>query len=256
VVDGDVSSNGNIESRVPGSKYFDMPGPGGYPGIPVHGTGTNLNALNVSATRWLAQSTSSNIKKFDYSFFASQIPEDTLIHEIPSNSLDQGVIDANTTPSYGYYWYRFNGVGNALDVNVSSAIDIGNKKVIVLIDSADLNINAPINLTDGEGFFMVSVGKNSDGTEGDISVSPAIGGASYVMEGLYQADSEFTSGVAATPLNIRGSVVAYDGFNLQRDLGDIPNFSPAEIFTYAPDQIMLFPSKLGTRRLNWKEVAP
>lgn len=31
---------------------------------------------------------------------------------------------------------------------------------------------------------------------------------------------------------------------------------PAELFEFAPDQILLYPDKLGFRRTRWSEVAP
>jgi hypothetical protein len=256
VVDSDVSTNGSLDSKVPGGKTFGDAGPGGYPGVPAYATTTNISGTLASPTRWISQSTMSNPRVFDYEFFENQIPSDTLFHELPSNNFDQATLDANTTPSYGYYWYKFNGGGNALDVNINSAINVGSKKAILLLDSADLNINAPVSLTDGQGFFLVIVGKNSDGGEGDIAVSPSVGNTPYDLEGLYLAESEFSTGVAAIPLTVRGSVIAYDGVNLDRDLGPLPNYNAAEIFVFAPDQILLFPTKLGHRKLNWKEVAP
>ena len=129
--------------------------------------------------------------------------------------------------------------------------------MILLVDSADFYINAPINLTDGQGFFMVMVGKNSDGNKGNILIDPTVGGgASPNLEGIYEADAQFRTGLSAIQLRVRGSVTGYDKVDLQRDLGIANSNTPAEFFEFAPDQIMLFPARLGVRKINWKEVAP
>lgn len=258
VKDSDVSTNSSLSSDIPGTNYFNLPGTGTFPGVTAYGTTTNLTLANIAAapSNWLVQTTSSNPKVYDYQFFANQIPADTSIYTLPSNNLDQAAILANNTPSYGYYWYKFNGVGNGLDLNISSAITLGTRRVILLVDSADLNINSTVNLTDGQGSLLVIVGKGSDGTEGDIFVNPSVGNTAYDMEGLYLADSNFLTGSSALSLKVRGSIVAYDGISLQRNLGAAGNNNPSELFEYAPDQILLFPSKLGTRKINWKEVAP
>lgn len=254
VKDSDVSTNGNLVSLVPSANYFGLPGTGGFAGVPAYGGTTNLTSGNFSQSGWSAQSSMTVAKVYDYNFFANQMPADTSVYLLPNNVLSQATINANTTQSYGYYWYRFDGTSTGLDLNINSAIDIGARKVILLVDSADLYINAPINLTDGQGFFMAVVGKNSGGTEGDIVVNPSVGGGAFDLEGLYVADGSFSTGVGANQLRVRGSVVGYGGINLQRDLAN--NSLPAEFFEYAPDQILLFPSKFGLRRLNWKEVAP
>jgi hypothetical protein len=256
VGDSDVASNGVLQSYVPGGKFFGLPGLGGYPGVTAYKDSTNITSARVSQTGWIAQSPITNPRVFNYRYFENQIPSDTAIYTLPSNEFDQNAVDANTVESYGYFWYKFDGTGTGLDLNINSALDIGTKKVILLVDSADFLINAPVNLTDGQGFFMAVVGSNTDGTEGNVSVAPSVGGSPYDLEGIYIADGTFSTGEAAVQLRVRGSVVSYAGFNLARDLGEGANVDPSEYFEYAPDQILLFPSKLGTRKINWKEVAP
>jgi len=55
-------------------------------------------------------------------------------------------------------------------------------------------------------------------------------------------------------LSVRGALASYGGLSLQRDLSD--NSTPAEYFEYAPDLMLLYPTKLSYRKINWKEVAP
>lgn len=262
VKDGDVSTNSDIKSAPPGANLFDLIGPGGYAGVPAYGGTTNLTSANVSTNKWLVNATIQNPKVFDYSYFANQIPSDTSIYNLPTNTLSQIDIGNNTTASYGYYWYKFDGTSSGLDLNLNSNLNIGSKKVILMVNSANFNINGTINLTKGQGFFMVMVSKDANGNKGNINVSSTIGGSGTPeLEGIYEADNKFYTGTNGastdTQLYIRGSVASYGGISLQRDLGGVPNLSsPAELLEFAPDQMMLFPSKLGERKINWKEVAP
>ncbi len=49
VKDGDVTTNGDLDSSVPTGLYFDMVGDGGYPGIAKYGGATNLSPMKVSS---------------------------------------------------------------------------------------------------------------------------------------------------------------------------------------------------------------
>ena len=205
-------ANGDLVSRVPAGSYFGLPGDGGYPGVPAYSGGTNLTGANVSQAGWLAQSSNPNARTFDYKYFANQIPKDTVIYNLSLNVLDQTVINANTTPSYGYYWYRFDGRVSNLDLNLNSNLNIGAKKVILLINSADFNIKGNINLTKGSGFFMVITGKDANGGKGNIAVDPGVGGgAGPNLEGIYEADGAFSDGAGSSQLWMRGSLAGYGG---------------------------------------------
>lgn len=257
VGDGDVSTNGSLTDQVATGDYFDLAGSGGYPGVPSYGTTTNLTSSNVSATGWLTHSSETSPTVYNYSYFESKIPSDTVINTITDTNVDGSYFESGGTESYGYYWYEYDGSTSGLDLTINSAADLGDRKVVLLVKSANLYLNGPINLTDGQGFFLTVAGKDTNGDKGNIYVGDTVGGTSYDLEGLYLADNVFDTGSASTQLSVRGSVVGGDGINLGRDLGASLNATtPAEYFQYAPDQIMLFPSKLGFRRLKWKEVAP
>lgn len=262
VKDSDVAVNGDLKSKIPSGQVFGLPGNGGYPGIPAYGGVTTLTSSNVSGTGWLANTSNLDTKVYDYKYFINQIPKDTVITNVPSESVDGTFFESGGTLSYGYYWYKYDGSATGLDLTLNSVMNLGDRKVILLVNSADFYIKGNINVTDGQGFFFVTVGKNADGGKGTIYVDPAVGGGGAPnLEGIYEADNYFQTGSVITgddsQLWVRGAVAGYGGVILQRDLGGLPNkTSPAELFEYAPDQIMLFPSKLGYRRLNWKEVAP
>jgi hypothetical protein len=250
-----VGTGGDLTSKVPPTLLFDTSGTGGFPGVPAYQGSTNLTAGSVSSTSWMSQNTITSPKIYDYQSFINQIPADTTINTISTSSVNNTNFNAGNS-SYGYTWYKYNGAGG-IPLSINGPLNIGSKKVILLVDSADLLINAPINLTKGSGFFMVLVGETAGGAKGNIVVDPAVGGGgSANIEGIYEADNVFGDSAGNTQLWVRGSVVAYSGVSLQRDL-NIPNATtPAELFEFAPDQVLLFPNKLGTRRINWKEVAP
>lgn len=270
VKDSDVQSNGSLSSDVPNGEYFGDIGLGGYPGVPAAASAPTFGLGSASQIGWVAQSSWPGAKIFDYQYFANSLPEDasTHIYNVGSDSLDQSVIDANsdTYPGTGnntdYLWYKYDGSQHSsLPLKVSGTISVGTKKVILLVENADLQINNPIaGITRGSGFFMAIV-------NGSIIVNPSVGAGDPDIEGLYVADNSFQDGTTQPDSNdqafhLRGAAVAYgeDGgptVVIQRDLGGSTNrATPSEIFEFAPDQLMLFPSVLGYRRLNWKEVAP
>lgn len=257
VKDSDVGTGGDISSKVPAGQYFGLAGLGGFAGVPSFGGAASFASGSVSQLGWKANSATSGVKIFDYKYFANQIPSDVTPTAVDSTNL-VNTITTGGTAQYGYFWYKFDGSQSGLDLNLGSALNIGSKKVILLVDSADFYIKSPINLTDGQGFFMVIVGKNEGGSKGNIFVDPVVGGGGPNLEGLFVADSQFETGTGNTALYVRGSVAAiYGGVTLQRDLKTgTGNSAPAEFFEYAPDQIMLFPSKFGFRKIDWKEVAP
>jgi hypothetical protein len=248
VRDSDIQTNSSLQSFVPLTQFFGLPGNGGWPGVPAYGGTANFSGGSVSQIGWIANSLSTSQRVYNYLYFDNQIPDDirALIKPVSSQSdLTGAVPDEN-----GYEWYKFTGTG-LLDMDVSSVLALGARRVILLVDTADLNINANISLT--TGFFLAIANQ-------DINIDPAV----TTLEGLYVADGTVSTGTLGPdvndlgqdiPLSVRGSVAAYTGINLQRDLAD-NSAIPAEFFEYAPDQILLFPSTLGVRRINWKEVAP
>jgi hypothetical protein len=236
VKDGDVTTNYSISSKVPTATLFNVNGAGGFPGVPVYGTTFNLTSSpdRISASQWTANTTTRNSRLFDYTYFSNLIPEGTLINDI-------GTLATGGTATDGYEWYKI--AGN-LDIN--SDIDFGSRKVILFVDGV-LNINSKINLTDNSGFFGAFV-------SGGININPSVSGANSI-EGLYLSDGVFNTGAGNVGLHIRGSVVANGGMVLARDLTD-DSAGPGELFEFAPDQILLFPEKLGFRDQRWLEVAP
>jgi hypothetical protein len=255
VGDSDVQSAGDLISGVFGiGNFFNLDGPGGFPGVTSYGGITNLTPANVSSTGWLASSLPVGQRNYDYAYFANQISDD--ITSV-TNSVDTADVSASLTSgdsthdTNDFYWYKYDGATNGSQPLTIPEVNIGTRKVILLVDNADVNITGNINLTDGEGFFMLI-------SEGKVDVDPTVGGGVVPnLEGIYITSSAFNTGLGNIQLWVRGSVSGNLGVNMQRDLGEIANAGdPSEFFEYAPDQIMLYPSKLGARKINWKEVAP
>jgi len=247
VIDGDVSSGGNITSKVADGEYFDLKGAGGYPGIPAYTNSTNLTSSTVSEKGWIVKGASAGQKTFSYDYFANQIPQDIVFTQIPSSSITSFPSAPN---QMGYKWYKYTG---DVDLNIDGNITLNDSKVVLLVENANLYINKKINLDDGKGFFLAIV-------KGNINISSGIGGGTGPhLEGLYFADESISTGTTGqendTQLYIRGSLAGGEGIRIERKPGGSNN-SPAEIFEYAPDQVILFPPKLSTRRISWKEVAP
>ncbi|EKE05814.1 MAG: hypothetical protein ACD_19C00176G0036 [uncultured bacterium] len=245
VKDGDVTTDGDLTSKVPASQYFGTNGSGGYHGVPVYGRTFNLTSDEVKllAPKWNANTTTTESRVFNYSYFKNLIPDDV----IPTPVTTSGQLTSTGANFDGYEIFKA-----TADFTISSNLDFGNRKVILLLDGAgtDLNINAKINLNDNSGFFAVFV-------SGNINVSPGVTGTP-TLEGIYLSDGTFdtsSGAIGGSQLHVRGSVVSYGTITLGRDLSD-DSVTPSELFEFAPDQIALFPDKLGYRGQRWAEVAP
>jgi hypothetical protein len=264
VKDGDVSSYGDLDSNVPSSYYFELSGPGGYPGIPGYGgdpEDTNLSSSNVSTVGWLANSTFTSTKVYDSTYFLNAIPATTTINNITATTFDQTKLNAGTVDSGGYTWFMYDGnsYGNT-DLTVS-ALSLTTKKVILIVKNADIIIGGTIHLTKGAGFFLAI-------STGDINIANTVGGAGATpgdLEGIFVASGNVNTGTTGAQndkqLWIRGSVISYGeadntGINLQRDMGASNLTTPGEYFEFAPDLEILFPKVLSRYPSNWREVAP
>jgi len=275
VKNGDVSTNGDLKSTVPASAtvpYFDDKDTvGGYPGIPAYGFGnsTNLTVGTVSITDWIVNSGYNASKIYNSNYFLSSIPTGVSITML-GPTVTQTDFDNGAISSDGYYWFEYDPSANSgADLTISSAIHFGNKKTILIVKGADVYINSTINAAHGTGFFLLVAGADASGNKGGkIFVSPNVGGTNIVngiqranLEGIYVTDGQFSTGTNK-PLTddlqlwFRGSLAAYGGMSLQRSLGSANSTTPAELFEYAPDYALNFPTEFGTQSVNWQEVAP
>lgn len=258
VTAGNVSTKGDLITDVPGGNLFDVIGAGGYAGVPSYNGTTDLTASNVSVDHWFTHSSDALGKTYGSAFFLNTIPSEaaTASANIDIQSVPGSTFASGGTTVDGIYWYKYDG-SSLGDLTINSAINLGGRKVVLFVQNANLIIDGNINYTHSAGFFMVV-------TTGDISIDSGVGGGGGVpanLEGVYVADGQFITGSTSLSndkqLWIRGVVVAYGGVALQRDLG-LPanNTTPSEVFEFAPELDLMFPSKLATYIINWQEVAP
>jgi len=158
VKDGDITTNGDIISRMPSTDYLDTVGSGGFPGVPVYGGSIGIAPGTISQKLWNANTTTTLSRIFNYDYFENLIPEDIVFNDINKLANGSGV----TADANGYEWYKITG-----NLNTVGNINFGSRKVILFI-TGNLNIAGNINLTDGVGFFasFVSGNINVAGTAG------------------------------------------------------------------------------------------
>ena len=223
VKDGDVTANGDIISRVFQSTFkFNTDGSGGFPGIPVYTGVLTVSPGTISSKLWNANTATEEMRVFNYSYFDNLIPDDVISGQLYSD---------------GYRWEMITGHYTLPTTNFGATKNI-------LFVNGNLTIDGNINLDDDVGFFLVIV-------KGTITINPTV----TQIKGIYETDAGFNTGLGTTQLHVRGSVVSYGGISLQRNLTD-NSTQPAELFEFAPDQIALFPNKLGFRAKKQTEVAP
>ena len=265
VIDSDIITSGDIISSIPLScvlpgcnPLLGLEGLGGFPGVPVYG-GSDLitGEGGVSTPGWSANAQSLFDKIYDYSFFSRLVRSDVVLTEIEESSVNGGFFASGGAPSRGFVWYHFDG-DTFGDLTINSSVNMpGDRKVVVLVENADLYINDRINVVDGTGFMMFVVGKNGSGNKGNIYIDADVSHPSAVeIEGVFLSEGQIRTGEGDNQLHIRGMVAAYDGVVLERDLEGDNAGEPAEVFEFAPDFILNFPRDLTFKRLRWKEVAP
>lgn len=246
VGDSDITSTGSINSDVPAGEMFNEPGTGGYAGVVNYNGATNLTTSNVSTDGWLTQSPTDDLKVYDYNYFENATPDDVNFHDVTGSTINCSQLTSGAQ-SYGYYWNKYTGPA---DLHLDSNCNLGNNKVILFVDNANLYIDTPVNVNDGVGFLLTVVDNN-------IFINPSVGGgATPNVEGFYVTDNNFDTGSGSNDFHLRGAIVAYGGIIMTRDLAAGNSSAPAEFFEYGPDQTILFPAKLGLRKISWKEVAP
>jgi hypothetical protein len=242
VKNGDIITNGNILSSIPTScsgtcnphLIIDT-----VPGVALGQTGVDPGNGSVSTSGWNAAAGYDG-KTYTYSYFNSKATCGT-VNPLPDASIDLTDLIL-LPPTNGYYWNKYTG-----GATISSNVDVQDKKIILFVDN-DLTINGNITVNRGTGLFMVFV-------SGDIIVDPSV----TDLSGVYFADNQIRTGTNGIgldqPLHVTGSVVAFDQIVLQRNLVNNSQ-TPAELFEFAPDFIMQFPSCLGEKTVSWKEAAP
>lgn len=250
VKDADIASAGDIRSSIPSTctggciPQLSLSGLGGFPGVPAYSGSSNLGSGSVSANGWAAN-TSYAGRRYDYDWYSSLAPGDTEKIDCSGGCTLSGgdIVSKAATDKANLVIYDGN-------VTINSTVNLNNKKIAIFVNGT-LNINGQIKLDRGSGFYMAI-------TKGSIIVDPSVsGGGNPALEGLFVSDGQFLTGSGNQRLYVRGSVVAWSGIVLQRDLGSSSNETQAaETFEYAPDLVLNFPKQLFREGIVWKEVAP
>jgi len=255
---GNIQARGDVASKITGGCVLI----GGCQPHIITGTGLLANSGSlatgsgsVSPSEWRARADYSSTTSYGFDYFNSRIssivPKTTLGTSAGNADFQSG------TQHEGYYWYYYNGAnhsGSPLTLSGSN-INVGSRKVVLIVENADLIINTSIGVDDGRGTFIVFADR-------DIDVSSSVGsvnGSAPDIEGVFVSNGEFATGTVGSDndsiLYVRGVVAANAGINLQRNLPDNSQ-RPAEIFEHGIDQMFLFPNGLSAKRIQWKEVAP
>lgn len=246
-IGGDIQTRGTIISFVPSRNYL-MGNTSRLDGVAIYGSTTpTVTPGNISLTGWLANSDFS-FRSYGFDYLRNLVPSQTnlipLAGDIGNTPLSSGGVDTN-----GYFWFEREG-----NLTINSDVNIsGGRKVVVFVNGGNLTINGDITVNSpGSDFFMVMVGKNSDGNGGNIIVGDSV----TQLEGIFLTDNNFNTGESNQQLHVVGSVTAWGGVILDRDTSVTNNQQPSELFEFSPGMIMAYPQALARERIVWREVAP
>ncbi|OGY15007.1 MAG: hypothetical protein A3A58_00540 [Candidatus Blackburnbacteria bacterium RIFCSPLOWO2_01_FULL_41_27] len=250
VKDADLISQGDIRSTIPSSAYKLIDdGEGGYPGIAAYSGTISVGSGTLSSKDWMANITPSPYtgRKYDYEYFTGSVPPEVFTD--PKYAIDATINvsqlkNENKQRPDGYFWNYRNG-----DLSTNSNLIEMSEKVILIVNG-NLTIGNNITVENGVGFFGAIV-------KGNLTLDPQISHPNNPsLEGIFLTDGVFATGAGSGRLYLRGSVIAWGGVNLQRDLGGNNSTTAAEYFEYAPDLLMTFPRELLRKGKVWREIAP
>lgn len=238
---GSLLGGVTVRSLVPPSREFIIPGGVGAVASLMRASGDyDVESIGggLSSTDWNAV-TRYRGKTLDYAFFAAR--EGVALSQTNdwiSDNMDQPADDGRD------FWF--------IDPSGTAVISedwsvTGGDSLVVFVDG-DLRIENDVTV-DTSSFLAFVV-------RGDVDVDPSV----TSMQGMYVLDGTFTT-ESATPANdvqlvTGGSVVAWTGVQLSRDLGNGNIGSPAEKFVYRPDLLVNMPLKMKTYAMEWTEVVP
>lgn len=252
----DALTNGAISCSIPpsctGSNCYLISADGTQlPGVASAEGGVDAGASQISSVNWNANTRYAGTPQ-DYDYFEKKI-NGVLSFTTLLNPIVTDTTVLTQTVQNGYYWVRYEGI-QPLEINADLAF--GSNRVVLFVPNAEVRINGKISVTRGQGLFAVFAKDN-------IVVGDSVGGIQEAtpvadLEGIYFTDGQFRTGGTGTndsQLHVRGSVAALDRVVMTRSLSDNTT-TPAELFEYGPDQILLFPNQLKEENISWREVAP
>lgn len=235
---GSNAGGATVQSILPkASDRLILAGAGGTVGAVLHASGNvSTGSLGqVSDPMWVAK-TKYGGATTDYAYFAKKLGIiDSMVPETKASGMSNGN-DCTVVDGYCYVA----ATGTSGDWHVTTG-----QKYIVLVDG-NFAINNNI-IVDNGGFLAIIA-------KGDITV--AASATLTQVQGLYVSENFITNAIGV-PLEVQGSVVAWTGVSLGRDLGGAGNISnPAEKFIYRPDLLVNMPESMKSFVMQWQEVVP
>lgn len=236
IYSGATGGGNTVRSELPSSSTpLIAPGAGGAIGALLRASGTvDTGAGSVSD---LGYSTLARYrgKIMNYEYFVAHMG-------VLSSTPQLTNLDSEPTPGAEFYYKSGDSV-----VEGSGVWDVTPGESYVIFVNGDLRIAKNMTVDDG-GFlaFIVS---------GDITIDPSVTN----IEGLYLMNGNFvteSSGSGDIQLDVAGSVVAWGGVSLGRDLDTTNLTEPAEQFSYRPDLLVNMPEAMKVFALRWQEVVP
>jgi len=141
------------------------------------------------------------------------------------------------------------------DVSIDSPLVIPAGTSLTYLIDGSLNIDADITVAQGGFLALISSGPIT--ITGNVSQLQGI----YITNDTFSVADGIGSGAFvgtnSRRLEVEGTVAAWSGVSLLRDLGGINNNSnPAVTFTYRPDFLINLPWGFKHNGIQWREVAP
>jgi len=214
-------------------------------GALMRASGTVNTGAGEVSTEGITASSVYRGKIVDYTFFASQLGVTPAVSsDWVSDTIDQ---PAYVEGEKDYYYIEpLSG-----EASLAGVWSVAAGESYVVLVNGDMNINYNVSVAGG-GFLMFVV-------NGTLSVDPLVTNMEglYVIDDVFVTTSQFEEGVTVdVPLSVEGSVVAWGGVQMSRDIGLDGSTTPTETFTYRPDLLANMPELLKSFTLSWQEKAP
>lgn len=240
-VGASVYAGGDVRSELPtASLNLIESGAGGAVGALMRSSGTVDTGVGSVSTSGYSATTRYRGKVMNYDYFAAHMG-------VTPNTINDWAVDTMSKPANDpdKVFYYINPNGSEASVSTPWTVAAGESYVIFV--NGDLRIASNITVANG-GFLAFIV-------NGSVRVSPAVTDVAgiYVIDSTLITESNGGTDVAA---NFQGSVVAWGGVNLGRDLVAGNLNQAGEKFTYRADLLNNMPDSMKVFALKWEEVVP
>lgn len=236
-----VYAGGSVRSSLPSaSSYLIEPGAGGVIGALMRSSGSVDTGNGAISTLGYNAMTTYHGKTMNYDYFAARMGV------TPNTTNDWGADTMNkpaNNPNKDFYYMDPSGS----EASITSPWVVASGESYVVFVNGNLRIASPVTVANG-GFVAFIV-------RGNLTVSSTV----QDVQGIYDVDGTLTTesnSGADVQAKFGGSIVAWGGVNLGRDLDSGNITIPAEKFTYRPDLLVNMPNAMKVFALEWQELAP